>query len=326
MKAVETIRGPVKLDGLGSVLMHEHVFVLSPDVMLNYGHQWWDEEFRVRDAIDKLRKLKEVGIDTIVDPTVIGLGRYIPRLQGINAQVDINIIAATGLYIFEAIPHHFAYRGPGTILGGPEVMTDMFVGDIRNGIGGTGVKAAFLKCAVEEPGYTSDQIRVHEAICDAHRETGVPIMVHTNAAHQTGRLAMRFYAERGIDMTRVQIAHAGDSNDFDYLKGILDQGSMIGCDRFGLDMFNPTDSRVNTIASLCQQGYADRIVLGHDADCFSDFFSDERSQATLKQAAPNWHFRFISEDVLPMLRERGVSEAHITDMMVNNPKRFFAAA
>lgn len=303
--------------------MHEHVFVLSPDIMNNFGHEYWDEETRIRDAVDKLSRLKAIGIDTIVDPTVLGLGRYLPRLIRINAEVDINIIPATGLYTFNTLPHFFHYRGPGAILGGPEFMADMFISDIVNGIGGTGVKAAFLKCAVDEAGYTPDQQRVHAAIARAHLETGVPIMVHTSAVSQTGRAAMAFFAEQGVDMSRVQIAHAGDSNDLDYLKLIMDQGSFIGCDRFGLDVLNTTENRVDTIVKLCELGYTDRITLGHDADCFSDFFCGDHCHKTLKAVAPNWHYQFISEDVLPLLKERGVSGDQITVMMTDNPRNFF---
>ncbi len=324
MATVQTVRGPIDLGSMGTTLMHEHVFVLTPDVMQNYGHEYWDEEERVADAVTKLRALKEAGVDTIVDPTVVGLGRYIPRVERINAEVDINIIPATGLYTFDELPHYFSYRGPGTLLGGPELMTEMFLRDIREGITGTGVKAAFLKCVVEEPGLTADQTRIQTAICETHQETGVPITVHTNAAHQTGRLAMDFYAKRDVDLTKVVIGHAGDSNDLDYLKSIMDQGASIGCDRFGLDMFNPTPERVQTIATLCGQGYTDRIVLGHDAACYMDFFSGETTQEILRQAAPNWHYLHISADVIPALREQGVSDEQVRTMMVDNPHRYFA--
>jgi phosphotriesterase-related protein len=324
MAAVETVRGPIDLDSMGMTLMHEHVFVLTPDVMQNYGEQWWDEQERATDAVTKLRALKQAGVDTIVDPTVVGLGRYIPRIQRINAEVDINIVAATGLYTFDEIPHFFHHRGPGTLLGGPEPMTGMFVRDIREGIAGTGVKAALLKCVVEERGLTPDQTRVQRAVCEAHQDTGTPITVHTNAAHQTGRLALEFYARHGVDLTKVVVGHAGDSNDLDYLKWIMDQGASIGCDRFGLDIFNPTEQRVRTIAALCGQGYADRIVLSHDAACYMDYFPGEVAQQALAEAAPNWHYLHITNDVLPALREQGVTEDQISTMLVDNPRRYFS--
>ncbi len=326
MVAVETVRGPVPVDELGVTLMHEHVFVLTPDVMRNYGDGYWDEEERVTDAIEKLNALKATGVDTIVDPTVVGLGRDIPRVARINTEVDINIVAATGLYTFDEIPHYFHYRGPDTLLGGPELMTELFVHDIREGIGETGVKAAFLKGVVEERGLTPDQTRVQRAICETHRETGVPITVHTNSTHQTGRLALEMYAKEGVDLTKVVVGHAGDTNDLDYLKWIMDQGATIGCDRFGLDLFNPTADRVATIATLCEQGYADRIVLSHDAACYIDFFSGEAGQQALAQVVPNWHFQHISADVLPALRERGVTDEQVATMMVDNPRRYFSPA
>lgn len=323
---VATVRGPVGTDQLGTTLMHEHVFVLTPDVMNNYGHEWWDEEERTTDAVKKLQALKDAGVDTIVDPTVVGLGRYIPRIQRVNAEVDINIVAATGLYTFDEIPHYFHYRGPGALFDGPEPMTQLFVKDITEGIGETGVRAAFLKGVVEERGLTDDQRRVQTAICETHAQTGVPITVHTNAAHQTGRLALEFYREHGVDLTKVVVGHAGDSNDLDYLKWIMDAGATIGCDRFGLDVYNPTDDRVRTVAALCAEGYADRIVLSHDASCYMDFFSGEEHQELLKTAVPNWHYLHISQDVLPALRELGVSDEQITTMLVDNPRRYFGTA
>jgi phosphotriesterase-related protein len=326
MAAVETVRGPVEVDALGVTLMHEHVFVLTPDVFDNFGHEYWDEEERVADAIGKLTTLKESGVDTIVDPTVIGLGRYLPRVARINAEVDINIVAATGLYTFDELPHFFHHRGPGTGLGGEEPMVEMFLRDIHEGIGGTGVKAAFLKCVVEERGLTPDQTRVQHAICETHRRTGLPITVHTNAAHRTGRLALELYAKQGVDLTKVVIGHAGDTDDLDHLRWIMDQGATIGCDRFGLDLYLPTPARVAAIAALCAQGYADRIVLSHDAACYMDYFPDDAAQAALAQAAPNWHFQHIHADVLPALRESGVTEEQITTMLVDNPRRYFAPA
>ncbi len=320
---VETVRGPVEAAELGTTLMHEHVFVLTPDLLANYGHEYWDEELRVADAVDKLTRLRALGVRTIVDPTVVGLGRYIPRVVRVNAEVDINIVAATGLYTFDELPRQLQSRGPGSLLGGEEPMTGMFVRDIREGIAGTGVKAAFLKGVVEEKGLTPDQERIHRAIAATHRETGVPITVHTNSEHETGRLALDLYEAEGVDLTQVVVGHAGDSNDLDYLRSLADRGATLGCDRFGLDRYNTTERRVATVAALCAEGYADRIALSHDASCYIDFYAGEAAQQALRAAAPNWHYEHISRDVLPALREAGVTDDQITTMMVDNPRRYF---
>jgi phosphotriesterase-related protein len=188
MAEVETVRGPIDITALGRVLMHEHVFVLGTEFRQNYPDfpDQWDEQARVDDAVQKLRDLKSRGIDTIVDPTVIGLGRYIPRIQQVNEQVDINIVAATGIYSYNEVPFQFHYTGRGLLFDVAEPMVELFVKDIREGIADTGVKAALLKCAIDEPGLTDGVERVMRAVGQAHVETGAPITVHTNAHTQSG--------------------------------------------------------------------------------------------------------------------------------------------
>ena len=100
--------------------MHEHVFVLSPEIMQNYPEVWGDESRREADAVARLNELKSRGVDTIVDLTVIGLGRYIPRIARVAAATDIQIIVATGVYTYNDVPMFFHFTGPGTELNGPE--------------------------------------------------------------------------------------------------------------------------------------------------------------------------------------------------------------
>ena len=318
MAQVNTIRGPVDSSELGPTLMHEHVFVLQPDLLQNYPDPW-DEEERVQDATEKLRRLRALGIKTIVDPTVVGLGRYIPRLQRINGEVDINIIPATGLYTYNDIPHTFHFVGPGTAAGGDDPMVDMFVRDIREGIAGTGVKAAFLKCAIDEPGLTPGVERVMRAVAKAHRATGAPITVHTFPGNRSGLTAQKIFSDEGVDLSRVVVGHSGDSKDLGYLRELADAGSLLGMDRFGLDIILPTSDRVATIAALCRDGYSDRIVLAHDASCFIDWFDNDM----IRTVAPNWHYEHISNDVIPALREAGVTDDQVATMMETNPRRYF---
>ncbi len=318
MPSVETVRGPIDTGRLGTTLMHEHVFVLTPDMLANYP-AGWDEEVRVADAVEKLRRLKGLGIDTIVDPTVVGLGRYIPRIETVNEQVDINIVAATGMYTYNDVPFPFHFVGPGTLLDGDEPMIELFVKDITEGIAGTSVRAAFLKCAIDAPGMTPGVERIMRAVAKAHRLTGVPITVHTDVHNEGGRQAQRVLLEEGVDLSRVVIGHCGDSTDLGYLRDIADAGSYIGMDRFGIDVLLPFDQRVDTVARLCGEGYADKMVLSQDASCYIDWFPP----GLMTTVTPNWHYEHISRDVLPALGERGVTEEQIHTMLVDNPRRYF---
>ena len=314
--AVETVRGPVELDRLGPTLMHEHVFVLDPEAIDNWGHQFgaplWDEETRVADAIAKLTRLREGGIHTIVDPTVYGLGRSIPRLRRINAEVDLNIVVATGVYAFLELRGFLAYRGDDWI-------TELFVREIRDGIDDTGVKAAFLKCAVEHYGIVGDVPRILGCIAAAAVETDAPVMVHTSAPAKMGIPALEHLTKAGVDPRRIVIAHAGDSNDLPYLRAIADTGASLGCDRFNIPHFNPDENRIETMVALVAEGYAGSIHLGHDGACFYDFMIGNPPFANEKP-----DYLHISQRIVPQLLDRGVTQEQVDTMFVDNPRRFFA--
>jgi phosphotriesterase-related protein len=319
---VQTVNGPVDTGELGQTLMHEHVFVLTPDVQQNYPEEWGDEDTRVADAVAKLNALAAVGVRTIVDPTVIGLGRYIPRIQRIAGQVDLNIIVATGCYTYEDVPFFFHHRGPAlnAAFGAevPDPMVDLFVRDITEGIAGTGVKAAFLKCAIDRPGMTEGVERVMRAVAKAHLRTGVPITVHTHPGTRQGLAVQKVLADEGVDPRRVVLGHSGDTTDVDHLTELADAGFLLGMDRFGINLETTFEARADTVVEMCRRGYADQMVLSQDASCYIDWI-EPGVMALLSQ----WHYTHIHEDVLPYLREHGVTEEQIETMLVTNPRRYF---
>jgi phosphotriesterase-related protein len=313
---VETVRGPVAAGDLGTSLLHEHVFIASPEGIANFNHHWgapwWDEEERVAAAIRDLQELRDLGVHTIVDPTAFGLGRNIHRLQRVNAEVDLNIVVCTGIYAFIEVPAYLKYREAADL-------ADIFRRDIEQGIDDTGVKAAFLKCAIESYGVVGDIPLILDAIALASVATGAPVMVHTNAAFKTGLTALSELTSRGVDPTRIVIAHAGDSNDMDYLREIGDSGAVLGLDRFNIPSFNSDEHRIDTLCKLLDEGYIDRIHLAHDAASFNDFMQHNPPFA---EANPN--YTHIHYTVLPKLRERGVTEEQIDEMLVTNARRFLA--
>jgi phosphotriesterase-related protein len=319
MADVNTVRGPVGGDRLGRTLMHEHIFVLSPEIEKPAGE--WDEEAERSRAVAKLRELKAAGIDTLVDLTVIGLGRYVPRVVAIANEVpEINVVVATGVYTYNDIPMYFHFRGPGTVLGGPEPMVDVFVREITEGIGDTGVRAALLKCATDRPGITQGVERVLRAVARAHRATGVPITTHTPTPPEPwGLEQQRVLRDEGVDLGRVVIGHSGGTTNTEYHLRLIDNGSYLGFDHFGLPGIT-LEARVDAVARLCARGYAERLVLSHDAMCFVDWFP-----RSFQDASRDWRWTYISELVLPAMRERGISEDDITTMLVHNPRRILEA-
>ncbi len=324
MTEVQTVTGPIDSGELGRTLVHEHVFVLGEEFRLNYQDDW-DEDEKVEQAVRELSELESLGIDTIMDPTVLGLGRFIPRIQRIAERTSLNIVVATGLYTFNDLPPQFAYRGPpGLMIDTEEPLTELFIRDLTKGIGDTGVRAAFLKCAIDDPGLTAGVERTMRAVGQASVETGAPITVHTHAGSESGLVAQRVLAEEGVDLTRVIIGHAGDTTDVDYLCRLADAGSLLGLDRFGgADAFLPFNERIDTLVELVRRGYTASIVISHDASCFLDFVAVESRD----RIGPKWNYRHIPpEDVIPALLDAGVTEEDIDTILVSNPHRHFAGA
>jgi phosphotriesterase-related protein len=91
-------------------------------------------------------------------------------------------------------------------------------------------------------------------------------------------------------------------------------------DRFGLDTFLSTEDRVNTVATMCERGHADKMVLSHDASCYFDALPEEQVPLVL----PNWNYLHISNDVIPALKARGVTDDQLTTMLVDNPRTVFS--
>ena len=321
MPTVETVRGPVDAADLGRTYMHEHIFVLSADVQQNYPDEWGEESERVDDAVAKLSALAATGVRTIVDPTVIGLGRYIPRIQQVADRVpDLHIVVATGCYTYQDVPFFFHHRTPAvrTLVGKdePEVMVPMFVGDVVDGIAGTGVRAGMLKCAIDEPGLTPGVERVMRAVARTHLATGCPITVHTHPGTHQGLTVQRVMAEEGVDPGGVVLGHSGDSSDLDHLSALAEAGFWLGMDRFGINLETTFEARADTVVELCRRGLAGRMVLAHDAACYIDWVDPD-----VLPFMPQWHYLHIEQDVLPYLREHGVTDDQITAMLVDNPRQ-----
>jgi phosphotriesterase-related protein len=314
---VETVRGPIPGDRLGPTLMHEHVLVIDIALEASF-HTDYDEEQAVTTAVRRLTELKAAGIDTIVDPTVLGIGRDVALIGRIAEQVELNVVVATGVFVTTELPQYFHYRHMTRPPEQGDVLVELFVRDIREGIKNTGgVKAGVLKCAIDAPGLTPDVERVLRATALAHRETGVPITTHTEAASRGGLLQQEVLASEGVDLGRVIIGHCGDTDDLDYLEELLRNGSVLGLDRFGADRYLPVDRRIDVVMELCERGWADRLLMSQDADSFNVLFAPDWA----RQTHPRWRYELIPLEVVPELRARGMPEETIRQMMVDTPRR-----
>jgi phosphotriesterase-related protein len=309
---ISSIRGSISPLSLGTTLMHEHVVWLTPGIRENWP-DYFDEKACLETANRKFKELASRGIRTLVDLTPPNGGRNIGILKRIQDATSINIIACTGMYY--DIPIFWQFKDA-------DEMAAAFIKDIKKGMQGSEIKAGIIKLATDRNGggLNPENEKCLRAGARAHRATGVPISTHTGPP-SLGLEQQRVFREEGVDLSRVIIGHIGDSRDTDFQKRLMDQGSTIGMDRFGIYVGEITfEKRVETVAKLCKDGYADRMVLSHDHWCWHDWdFAKRYPGYPWKQHT----YTHIPDDVLPALRERGISEAQIEQMLARNPRRIF---
>jgi phosphotriesterase-related protein len=310
---VNTVRGPIDVNLLGPTLMHEHVFTFHSDMQGDYP--WTDEGRYVDGAVEKLNKLKSVGFSTLVDLTVFGLGRNVSRIARIAEAAEFNVIAATGIYATSEMPTYFRVR---LAADGPKFIEDLFVREITDGIGETGIRPAILKCVTDRQGLTPEVEIMLRSTARAQLRTGVPISTHTDVFTESGLLQQRVFRQEGVDLSDVIIGHSGDTTDIAYLERLMEAGSYIGMDRFGLTALCSFEDRVKTVAILCDKGYAPRMVISHDANCGGDLRGEE--------SLSTWRYGHIPNEVIPALKARGVTDAQIEYMTVENPRQIFRTA
>ncbi|GEK87390.1 phosphotriesterase family protein [Microbacterium aerolatum] len=321
-RSIPTFTGSVDEDALGVTLIHEHIFVTDPELDVNMPHPEWDEQAWIERAVQTLTSLYDHGARTVVDLTVIGLGRDVRRVAEVASRVPVQIVAATGCYAAEVLPPYFRLNGPGLVVDGPDPLLELFVGDIEQGIAGTGVRAGMIKVASDAGGLTPDASRVFAAAASAHLRTGVPITTHSHAASRGG-IAQQDALERlGVPLDRVVIGHSGDSAELPYLRGLADRGSFLGFDRFGMENVGSDEDRIRMLLQLLDAGYADRIVLSHDAAVFSRVTPPSWRAAH----TPKWTMTHLFERILPRLRAAGLDAATEHQLMVVNPRRVLAGA
>jgi phosphotriesterase-related protein len=319
MPQVETTAGPVDASELGKTLIHEHFRGRDEAI----AHQWphaYDEDEEWRVSLEQAEGVKSHGVKTIVEPTAMLLGRSVPLLQRVASETGLNIVACTGIYTYDHLPHYFVNRDV-------DAMADLFVHDIEQGIQGTDVKAAFIKCAADEPGVTDNIEKVHRAAARASLRTGRPIMAHSRPASNTGPRQVEIFLEEGVAPEKIQIAHTGDSDDLDYIHGLLDKGVYIGLDRFGLPMFLPTEPRIRTALKLLEEGHVERMFISADFVAALDWFPPEAEEQLIAAGVveEDWSMTLIFERIIPALKEGGMTDEQLETMLVANPARWLSA-
>lgn len=331
-RTVQTVNGPVPAEDLGWTLVHEHIRISY------WGEEYdrtysWKRADTVALAVDKMSELLEAGFRTFVDPCPIELGRDPELYAEIAQRSGMNIVFTTGFYTEHmgwGLPVYWRARDP-------EEIADHYLAELRDGVAGTGgLRPGAIKAAT---GFevSGAERRALEGAALAQREAGVAIITHTeNSRH--GDVQQDLFEERGADLSRVLIGHQDEQADVAAIRKLAERGTFVGIDRVGLEILAPDSRRADHVATLVGEGYTERICLSQDHICTltaprPSYWVPPEARAARAAMADEirWQstlrpYTYLYNDFVPMLLDRGVTQAQIESIFVDNPRRLLAGA
>ena len=341
--AVQTVMGKVDIRDLGIISPHEHIFIdlgnfyqhhpvkgvadpATEKVKIeNLGILARDpyallDNLRLDDLdmqIKELAYFKAAGGMTIVDATMPGIGRNPRLLQEISQKTGLHVVMGTGYYVGSSHPKDLL-KVPA------EELADEMIKEIEVGIDDTEIKAGFIgEIGISELFLDSERHVLHAAAI-AQKHTDVAIHVHINPWTTNGLEAADILLTLGIPARKINICHVDVENREDYIRKLLQKGIYIEFDNFGKEYYvdqqvrnsgygcfvHDTD-RVKLIKKLVDEGYEKQLLLSCDV-CLKN----------LLRSYGGWGYDHVLVNIVPMLREQGLNDEQIEQLIVNNPADF----
>lgn len=318
---VMSVTGPVAAADLGLTLVHEHITVGMEGQALDPTAAP-DRREIVAMAVDKLQELRSHGFSTLVDPCPIELGRDPELYAEVSERSGVNVIFATGFY-YEAsgIPQYWRVRDQ-------QEIAELYLHELANGVGNTGLRPGVIKAATGAE-VTPIERKVLAAAATAQREAGRAIITHTEHSRH-GDVQQAIFAEHGADLSRVLIGHQDQQPSWEAIRDLAVAGSFVGIDRIGYDMLAPDEHRADYVAALAGAGHAASVCLSHDCLCTISSprlpFAVPPEMRVLPAdiVAAARPLSYLATSFVPMLRQRGVTDAQIDTMLRDNPRRLLA--
>lgn len=317
-RGVQTVTGRVAAEALGRTLVHEHVLVGFPGWDLDALAPRFVRAEAMARAVDQLQELRGLGVGTFVDPCPMDLGRDVEFLAEVAQKSGMQIVCTTGAYFeAEGITHTFRHLPV-------EDIAAIYIKEITEGIGETGIRAGAVKIATGAHRISEYERKLVQAGARAARETGVPLISHTQEA-SCGHDQIDLVTGEGVPANRLLVGHSDGIDDPDYHRALAERGAFVGFDRFGITLIVPDEVRVKNVIALARAGYGKNILLSHDSiSCWQGRpvpFANRYEDVLVM--LPDWRPTTILKKIVPQLREGGLDQTDIDTMLVDNPRRFF---
>jgi len=305
---VTTVTGPIPADQLGFTLIHEHIFLdLRNDVWLS--DRMLNDEDR---AYEELMLYKAAGGVTVVDQTPGGLrgdrNRILPTkhplaIREMAQRTGLNIVLGSGWY-------REPYYDPYLWQAKTDEIAEEIIRETTEGIDGTDVRAGIIGEIGAHAGYISPvEERVLRAAARAQLKTGLMLSTHQSE----GPVALDqldILEQEGVDLRKVVCSHVGSHPYHEYHAAIAKRGAFVSFE--GLGSRNAADAHreMELMLAMINAGLIEHLLISHDV-CVKPMYASNGGGG----------YAYIPTTWLGMMRERGVTDEQVFQIMVENPRR-----
>jgi phosphotriesterase-related protein len=322
MDWVHTVTGRVRPDDLGTTLVHEHLLIGYPGWFMDALAPKFRRDDALARGVDRMQELATYGVRTLVDPCPMDLGRDVEFMAQVAQRSGMRIVCATGAYKENEGLHYTFGALP------VEDIEAIYVKELTEGIGETGIVAGLVKVATGAPAITEYERKLLVAGGRAAAKVGCPVLTHTDHA-SLGLEQIAILTAQGVPSHRILVGHSDGRDDHAYHRALAERGAYVGFDRFGLEAFIQDDRRIDSVCRMVDAGFVRSTCLSHDSVCAAwlgrPVFGGRVvvPAEALAASQPNWEATHLFRRILPRLRERGISEQDVRTMFVENPARYF---
>ena len=306
---VITVLGPIAAEKLGVTDAHDHLFLRTPAL----PGQEFDDAGK---AIEEVKSAKPGGLQAIVEVTPIGLGRSPAAMRAVAEATGVHVVAATGYHRDAHYPQGHWVREAAVELLAERILTDLKEGmhpdDWLTDASLDPARAGVIKAGASYQHISPLEERRLVAAAIGHRETGAPILVHTEigtCAHAIIDLLTR----EGVRPERIILAHLDRNPDFDLHSEVAARGAFLEYDTPGRIKYRPDSQLIDLIESMAAAGHGSRMLLGLDLG--------QRDYFRAYGGGPG--LAYLMDAFVPRLRRR-IGEVAVDAILVGNAARAFA--
>ena len=306
---IQTVRGAIPPADLGFTLPHEHTKVSLWHIQGRWDY--WEligEEPRI---LEELGAYTAAGGRALVDLTLDGIGRDLPRLARISEATKLHIIGGSGWY-------RTAYHPPEARIDRrtTDDLADEIVREFTDGVPGPNgpVRPGIIgEIGTDKPWVTAQEERVFRAAARAAKRTGAAVTTHA-VQSDVGLAQLAILEDEGLDPARIVIGHCDSYPRIEHWREIVRRGATVEADFLGMS-FTPLERAgepkvIELLKQLIDEGFASQIMLSQDVCHDSQLLSYGGNGYT-----------YLQKTFLPRLLAAGVDQKTIDQITIKNPAR-----